>query len=215
MQVLADGGFLNAKTVLFIALAAACCGCSMTRNYLPEERSRITRDYLQKTVTLAREGFLWEWVARPDGMLCESLYLDDHVTGYVKPTSLTASEELAPADYQIREHKFYRFDRYPDRSYRLRPIEAKMLAPDGSINASRRQPFVSHNAAYGPLRVWRLPPGTKVFVKSIKVERNPKPDGYYLYWNAWADLTLELTLPKGERKVTVNAIPDDFLKLVE
>jgi hypothetical protein len=194
---------MRSKAILLIVLAALCCGCSVTRNYL------------QKTVTLVREGFLWEWVVRPDGMQCESLYLDGRVTNYVKPLSFTSAEYLAPADYEINQHKFYRVDRYPDRAYRIRQVDAKMIAPDGTINASRPQPFISRKASYGPLRVLRLPAGTQVFVKSINVRRIPDPDGYYLYWNAWEDLTLELTLPGEDKKVTVNAIPSDFLKLVE
>jgi hypothetical protein len=206
---------MRSKVILLIALAALCSGCSVTRNYLPEERRRVKRDYLQRTATLAKEAYLWEWVTKPDGTWCDSLYLDNRVTGYVVPGVLSTDELLSTGDYQIGKKKFFRLDRFPNRAYRIRPIEERMLAPDGTINASKPQPFISRNASIGPLRVMRLPPGTKVFVRAINVQRIPDPDGYYLYWNAWEDLTLELTLPGEEREVTANVIPSDFLRLVE
>jgi hypothetical protein len=206
---------MRSKIVFLIVLVALCAGCSVTRNYLPEERRQVKRDYLQRMATLAREGYLWEWATKSDGTWCDSLYLDNRVTGYVMPGVLSTDELLSKGDYQIGKKKFFRLDRYPDRAYRIRPIEEKMLASDGTILATKPQPFISRNASIGPLRVLRLPPGTQVFVKAITVERKPDPDGYYLYWSAWEDLTLEMTIPGEDRKVTVSAIPSEFLRLVE
>jgi hypothetical protein len=206
---------MRSKLVLLIVFITFCMGCSVNRNYLPEERRHVKRDYLDRTTTLVREGYLWEWVTKPDGTWCDSLYLDNRVTGYVMPGVLSTDELLSKGDYQIGKKKFFRLDRYPDRAYRIRAVEEKMLASDGTINATKSQPFISRNASIGPLRVLRLPLGTQVFVKAIKVERKPDPEGYYLYWSAWEDLTLELTIPGEDRKVIVNAIPSEFLRLVE